>query len=277
MAKSDLSLVDREGNTLLHLFLQYDVKGAIIRFHAKFWALKNNDGDSPFVMLCRHESLGEVISKLKSIAEETKIDLNEKDSRGFSPLYYIINSSLPTDVKHTWMLFADVISATEYSGVKKTLLDLYFSSQNFTYKGLLILLQKQPDLWHSMDNLRRTLLMRIITRLSRVEDSRQVRKSLRKIFGFAVQNIGKNVNLQDLNGDTALHHACKYFHLGFKELKKGGMKADDEESFFSPALVLLVEHAADPNIKNNKGETPLDYVPNLLQYESMFKNIRDRF
>eukprot|EP00029_Vermamoeba_vermiformis_P003816 TRINITY_DN1434_c0_g2_i2.p1 TRINITY_DN1434_c0_g2~~TRINITY_DN1434_c0_g2_i2.p1 ORF type:complete len:1287 (+),score=109.12 TRINITY_DN1434_c0_g2_i2:289-3861(+) len=265
MAKSDLSLADREGNTLLHLFLQYDFKGAIHRFPAPLC-------ESPFVMLCRHESLGEVIAKLKSIADETKIDLNVRDSRGYSPLYYIFNSSLPMDVKQDWLSFTDVVSSTEY-GAKKTILDLYFESQNFTRQGLFALLEKQPGFWQAKDHLGRTLLMRIIKRMQ-IENSDYTQKELWNIFVEVLKSEGKAiVNIQDMQGDTALHLACKYFHLGFKELQKGGFVTNSEELFFSPAFVLLTEYDADPNIKNNKGETPLDYVPNLHQYEKMFRSV----
>ena len=77
----------------------------------------------------------------------------------------------------------------------------------------------------------------------------------------------ENINEQDYNGDTALHIVCRFFHFGQFDAKNGRLDKWNNASmiFFSPAISLLL-HGADPNIKNKKGETPLDYVPDLLSH-----------
>lgn len=92
-----------------------------------------------------------------------------------------------------------------------------------------------------------------------------------RLLEEVVRNKPENINEQDVNGDTALHLACRYFHLGYFERVKGRIEGDNGvDLFFIPAFMLR-DCNADPTIKNNKGETPLDYVPNLEDYRSLYE------
>lgn len=68
------------------------------------------------------------------------------------------------------------------------------------------------------------------------------------------------ISHQDNNGDTALHIACRYFHLGSIEVKCAKIPL---AKFFFRIASDLVEHGADVTIKNKKGEAPTDYLPDI--------------
>lgn len=92
--------------------------------------------------------------------------------------------------------------------------------------------------------------------------------------------IEANINAQDNNGNTALHFACQYFHNGLLEYALGRIGSMEESApyFLLPFKLLqgetyclfmvistdLVIAGADPMIQNNEGETPLNYVPELM-------------
>ena len=76
--------------------------------------------------------------------------------------------------------------------------------------------------------------------------------------------------MQDENGNTALHVACKYFHTGVIDAIDANLNYEDQvrASVYCVLAFKLVKANARTDLKNNRGQTALDLSPMLiLHYE----------
>ena len=76
------------------------------------------------------------------------------------------------------------------------------------------------------------------------EELRMIRENTYELVQILVEN-GAEVNVQDSDGNSALHYSLYMWHMADYEAN-----ADD-------TILRILENGADVNLQNNKGETPL--------------------
>eukprot|EP00944_MAST-04C_sp_MAST-4C-sp1_P002154 g2154.t1 len=69
------------------------------------------------------------------------------------------------------------------------------------------------------------------------------------VVKYLLNDLKVSLNVQDVDGDTALHDAAKFGHIG--------------------VIKLLVDGGADSTLKNNKGQTPKDVAAEYDQTEAV--------
>ncbi|MCX6181681.1 MAG: ankyrin repeat domain-containing protein [Bacteroidetes bacterium] len=79
---------------------------------------------------------------------------------------------------------------------------------------------------------------------------------------------GCDINGQDENGDTPLHHAIESaFEKGLKEYDNKGIGPFLDYSIIG----ILIQNGADANIKDNNGESVLDWVKRKMTDKELFE------
>ena len=69
------------------------------------------------------------------------------------------------------------------------------------------------------------------------------------VVKYLLNDLKVSINDQDVDGDTALHDACKFGHVN--------------------VIKLLVEGGSDASIKNKKGQTPKDVATEYDQPDAI--------
>lgn len=113
-----------------------------------------------------------------------------------------------------------------------------------------------------------------------------------RVFFDSLVKYKPHLNTQDINGNTALHIACQYFHLGAVDAARYRVRNFKSQTYMKIAFALLdgklevdfvsdrhsnlgflSKAGADPTIKNRLGLSPLDYAPHLMDLNTPY--IRD--
>jgi hypothetical protein len=96
------------------------------------------------------------------------------------------------------------------------------------------------------------------------------------IMEYLITCPGTDFTVQNNAGDTALHMVCRYFHVGALEAMLCNINSYEQASKYCVIAFRLLDGGADVTIKNNAGETALDYAPMLMHhYQHVYPLIKE--
>jgi ankyrin repeat protein len=284
---SNLKLTDDDGDNVLHVALNmlqsYHVGNGItmalynVIFSAEgfrsLWATKNAKNETAAFQFVRAMSVQSVVrgdsrwKDLLILLKEQGFTLDQCDAEGRSAWEYVLNAFLPSDikaeiigifgpasfvrtrtiVKQTNPIIAALRSINYDSGLMKVLTEAFASSIN------------EPD-----ENGSTPLMIYVVEVFHKIFNLTSKLREFLPVIDVLLGTPGINVNARDKDGNTALHKACKYFHIGIID----AMDANLERLAVVHCLFAfkIVEAGARTDLKNNRGQTPLDITPMLMRH-----------
>jgi len=201
-------------------------------------------------------SRNEKYMKLYNFIENHKneIDINKKNSRGWTPLMFACLNSKNED-------YSRIVELLLSNGAEPDI-------QNNNGETALMLMSKYKGENINMDIVR-TLVFhyKADVDIRDNEDSNallEYYKSCRNLTKLDFQKFlikcNINLNVKNNHGETILHRLCKdYFEDGY------------DNSFRINNINLLLKSGADPNIKDKAGNTVLDYLDDYYYFPKLKK------
>jgi ankyrin repeat protein len=192
--------------------------------------------------------------KLKRDEEYIKIlldhgtDLSIKDASGFTPLHLAIMSNYSLD------LLLNASTVNQRTKLGKSPLELALFSKN-SAKNIYDLIKAGADV--NLSNNKGENFLHTICNLYE-NNGFDI-----KIFKEVISQI-REINLQNLEKDTALHLLTKGINTNTLSLY---YKGHEEE-----IIKLFITAGANLKLVNNEGKTPLDYIIQLNELSSNFKD-----
>lgn len=99
---------------------------------------------------------------------------------------------------------------------------------------------------------------------------------LEAVMEYLITCPGTDFAVQNNAGDTALHIVCRYFHVGALEAMLCNFNTFQRAAKFCMIAFKLLDGGAQVTVKNNSGETVLDYAPMLMyHYQHVYPRIKD--
>eukprot|EP00029_Vermamoeba_vermiformis_P001748 TRINITY_DN1194_c0_g2_i1.p1 TRINITY_DN1194_c0_g2~~TRINITY_DN1194_c0_g2_i1.p1 ORF type:complete len:1206 (-),score=168.93 TRINITY_DN1194_c0_g2_i1:68-3685(-) len=276
---SDLSIKDRFGNNVLHeIARSLKHLGTMLLESTKvfpaalhdLWSVPNRMGTTPFHVYAKHtytnpefgEDEAELVL-LKVLGYPQIVDsLNSPDEHGKTGLEYVLQrhghrSPVSERVKSA-LYQIEGFEFTTTTIETRTSFPHYAIENEALDKVMLgkIALSDPSSLNQKING--KTPLMLYMEKLF---TRRTLDPSWVEIFDTFLA-LKVDLNVQDTHGDTALHHACYFFHLGGCD-----HQFMHDSHLFSLILFKLLDAGAAVNVKNNSGQTPVDIIPNLLELD----------
>ena len=158
--------------------------------------VKDEQGNTPLILSYKHGYM-EIFNYLIS-----HLDINEKDSKGFSILYYVI---IKKDINILFMLLDNNISINNIDNYENSIFQVLI---NKGYKDILVRIMNIPkikeDVKLNHENIKgETLLLTIIKNSN--NDFKSIKNKIIKYF----LSRGSNINFVNKKGETALSVAIK--------------------------------------------------------------------
>jgi ankyrin repeat protein len=283
LSASNFDLVDGRGNTYLHMLvmcagahcLDFDrwVNVLVPRLSAH-WTRKNYDDESPLLLMCKQATYTHPDSKgqinLLNIITQFKLDFTTPNTRGESPIGYITKTSSFWRSTAAWLSLPGFDLTLKKQSTGSDLWEVMWDEQHLMSKDLVNqLIAGNPQVLITLGSTKKKTLLMLVLELilaDNITGELSPRDTLEytKILFKCLLPHKPHLNVQDVNGNTALHMACQYFNFGAVDTKRNCIT--NAQSFIYMRIVFtLLDAGADPSIKNNLGLSPLDNAPHLME------------
>jgi ankyrin repeat protein len=287
--KINIQLKDVHGNSLLHLLQLYYPGRLLSLFNKDHWATKNENGDSPFDLVCRNIddfrldfrpteytmsgvpfNYGE---ELMTYWKFNDINANEPDSTGLTPLHYILQSNQPEALKNRILSSLSVslkpVEVTQKTNLFTAMLKSETAVLLEYFKKILETAGDPAKVLGEKDQNGSTMFLNIVRKIFTAASA-----SWMHIFDYLLTSGLVDLSVQDKNGNSAIHIAGQFYHTGALDSIYGRVGNFVRSSVYCLVAYKLIAAGADTMLENNKGETVYDYVPNLMEhYKSIYKKL----
>ena len=172
----------------------------------------------------RHETL----VKIASLLIQAGANIDAQDAEGFTPLMRVTQTSGPIELFNILMAQSADVNLKNNDGL--TALHLYYGGKEMSHMYTQPILDADFDI-NSVTNKGESVLLVLVQMYSQSSHRTKYMQHIQSVIGRGIY-----VNGQNVDGNTALHVVHKHC---------------------SEVVQLLLESGADPNIRNNKGKTPI--------------------
>jgi ankyrin repeat protein len=231
-AKANVNYKNKRGETPLSSIVCSVVDLEVVKALIEAGAEVNESGGGGWALL--HLAIANKRADIVQVLLEAKAAVNQLDATRSAPLHMAISFE-----------FADIAQILIESGADVDRPDAAGSTPlhwavDAKIAGIVVALIAAGAYVNKQNMRGYTSLHRaVMPSIEEREKQELVEYEIRKHLIEPLLNAGADANCQSLKGNTPLHKAAKYY---------------------PEAVSILLEHMADPSIKNRKGYTPLDSI-----------------
>jgi ankyrin repeat protein len=275
---TDLTLTDHLGNNILHHIVhrQKNVFMCVKTFPklAELWTIPNKRGTTPgHLLISSLNAEKEFTTLIRELGPSLALAMNSEDEFGITGLQRIIQSQIP--YAHASLLCN--IEGLDWSKVKikakkTSLIHEIIDNNLLDTKIIENIARANPEKVnkkvYGLTPLAFYLLEKVLKGVQ-YPNKRELNFSVahwRVMIDCLLNLPGVDIDTQDNDGNTPLHHACYYFHLGALDTINGWLQNFNRSVRYCYIAFKLVAAGARTDIKNNEDRTALEVQPHLMDY-----------